>query len=378
MFGSTLLRRPASRTSAVWILFFALALVACARSNPAEPLPAPGRVSLHRADVLIEGMDSQMREALRGEQWLADADDDATVGLIEGIAIADAAYRQASMDRPDLIHPAAILSAARGKPWYLEGLDARTKSLLNAVFRSYAGGMDDSRSPDLAPVLVDTVNESRYAYVMLPSGRQRLVVVAASDGESASRALDAIDKYLPALDRFAGPMPASDPDYLTVVEAPGFEPCLARPESSAIFLGPSCLNPDGIMHEVAHIYFGGCYPDWFTEGIAVFLAEYVTGRLDLYYDAVERSPLTAQGNGLAREATCLSGEARDYEALAGFVFLRDAYQVLGEESMQAFVQSVRGEQQSGRDLLNAIVAQAPEDRRADLEGLIDASFQPGR
>ncbi len=376
MLALTILQRLATRTAAVWILLAGLAFVACARSNPAGGLPTPERLSLHRADVLIEGMDPRMREALQDEPWLAD--DEATVSLVQGIAMADASYRQASRDRTDLVHPAAILTAARSEAWYAEGLDASTKSLLNAVFRSYAGGMEDSRSPDLAPALVETLRENRYAYVALPGGARRLVVVAALDGDSASRALGAIDEYLPALDRFAGPMPASDPDYLTVVVAPGFQPCLARPASFAIFLGPSCLTADGVMHEVAHIYFGGCYPDWFTEGIAVFLAEYVTGRLDSYYDAVERSPVAADGNGLIREASCLSGEPRDYEALAGFVFLKATDDILGDDRMQAFVQSVRGQQHSGQELLDALLAQAPKDRRPELEALIAASFQQGR
>jgi hypothetical protein len=280
--------------------------------------------------------------------------------LVEGI------FREAFEASPESLNalqidsigslPPSMLDVLRSEAWFNDGVDSYETSLL--------GILNSLLTVEEQLAILESGN---YEPVEL-AGRSIAVVYLGDDHVLMTRAQDVIEGWMPKLEAFLGEFRpiglvvdikhVANTNFCHTNGISSFRPGrIALPQEF-------CYQSPVLVHELAHAFIGGRYPDWFAEGIAEAVSYAMTGSRSGYRD----------GSGTIQLESNSSTLSRQYynQAAVGADFLEALYELAGEEQMSAMIQDVSGRSMTGAALLGRI-----REMNADtvaLEGLITTYF----
>jgi hypothetical protein len=280
---------------------------------------------------------------------------------------------------------ADLLSEAERQTWYADGLDNSEKLYIRVLFDSFS--LLSSRGDTSEITAMFTTAMKNPAFIATPAfefdTRELTTIGFGENSDEIATGLGLIDSLVPVLDSYFG---LRDMSYITFVISDMELSCRAFSPFHILLLHPACLGRTTMLHELTHLYMETSYPTWFTEGVAIFLSFQLTNTI------AERSePISAyfQEKGASpqfhRELFADPISTRELyidEQRAGFLFLYEAFKILGEDPMRNALREIRKTTEPtfpprspagpGERIFAILLANAPEDRRAELQRLIDS------
>lgn len=357
------------------------ATTAASASPTVESTTTRDALVRRQRDVLGK-TDGETRAFLQAQDWVSTPDANALV-LLELIARAEECRESMADYRPSGSYERAIevLRSASERPWYLDGLTteelATTADLYEvylALSKIHLGSPIVVAEPGV--MISQAVERGSAGAVVLPrSGRRSLVVLASQDSQAHDVFKQAADT-LPAIERFGGVLNPAGVVFLVldVESLCGQTPTnVSSGAMQLVFIGTKCLSPIAVFHELTHAFLGADYPGWYTEGMADFLASYLTESLNGTYaqyiarlrDSGTRINLNQRFVGLVDPS----------QYAAGFVFIKETFDILGFENMALLARGLRP-RATGAEIVAEMRRLAPVDRRADLEAVIALRVGP--
>ena len=276
-----------------------------------------------------------------------------------------------------------ILTASAAKPWYQDGLSTDDFGALINFYDVYLmlsgihlGSPQLVREPGL--MLVEALERDVAQGFRMPRGGRRSMMVFMDDPQAARDAYQLAADVLPRMEAFASVL---QPAGIVILAVPTDSVCGQTPARIApgvvqlVIVGSRCINQHVIYHELAHAFIGPEFPGWYAEGIAEFIAANLLGTLDLTYAQYR---LSSRGTlPMVELNTRYSSRVPAPQYAAGFTFLKDVYDIIGEAGMGEVVRGQRPSA-SGAVLLDAIRGQTPPDKLPTLEALIEQRVDPTR
>jgi hypothetical protein len=277
----------------------------------------------------------------------------------------------------DFTPPMRILGAAAEQDWYRDSLTNADQHMVIAILQRYvllADLVGRTQIGDPAEALVRALNYETHRHMPLRTSGW-ITILASSEEEALAReAFRILEIHLPVLDRVLGPLTM---DTLTVlvgrIQANGV--CGEASGASIYFLRLDCVGHYVTVHELTHLYLGGAYPTWYTEGVAYFWASFQTGLLRGNY--VDR-PLRDQISGELPLVLLEDRGSHDItQYVAGLLFLEAVYDVIGYEGMTSLSRNLRSTA-TGQHILNEIRVLTPPNKRATMEQVIARHVESDR
>jgi len=290
------------------------------------------------------------------------------------MALADSMYAQVSQRDKSRLHPSDIVESATKLAWYTDGLTAEEKQMISVALRAYFTISSVPELTDPVSAVSRSLAQSSFAYIRTgPSRIVPVLVVSLQDRPDVlgSTVTNVFERLLPKMEDFVvgGSSMETAPPYLIIVVATELQTCYSQPTFRTAFLHPDCVGETALAHEVSHIYFGTDYPDWFAEGVANFIAAYLTNQLDEFRTASRAEVGAAK---LDFDGRNLGQVSRRQQALLGFLLLGDLHHgVLGDDGMRSFLQGARGRNLSGRSIEELAIVGAGAGREAAVRDIFN-------
>lgn len=314
------------------------------------------------------------------EPWLADGVDtyeQAVLDAVSGRTVSIAALRRAledgffretfeanlegmgaiEIDALGSLQP-RMLERLRDEGWFEDGISQYEASLLGILNNLVA-----------VEEQIAILEDGNHQPVELAS-RTIAVVYAGDEPELQAEAHAIIEEWMPQVEAFVGEF---RPVGLIVdlTQRPEVGACHAggnagfRPGHIGLPL-PFCFQAGVLIHELAHVFIGGRYPVWFSEGVAEMVAYHFTGARSGYEGGVGRIELEG--------SYPVFSQAYYDQASAGSDFLEAVYDLAGPDETSSLIRDVGARSLSGHALLERILSMETSDQ-AGLEALITDAFR---
>jgi len=350
------------------ILVFVLAISSACGDSAAEDAETTRAPEFEPTieDIVVNGvlnnvLSATVRENLQRQAWIGDGSYE-TSALVFSIGVAEEVLKPTGMSQG----VEELLLGAEASAWYRDGVSAEDKDALRAAFDGLSLGTKHGPSLPWPSLLLEALNKRMF--VQHSVGNQSLIFLAvAAEPAHARQALALTSSLIQGVRNFWGT--ARFENVLIVVDESSNR-CLVKSPTPFMLLGPSCLEPITIAHELSHL-FTAIAPTWFIDGMAEYASASVNGVLESY-DRPARDYLERNGWEPTFRLNGYPGDSANlHDYASGVLFIKDVSEILGDDAIRRIGRNAKANM-TGEQVLDLIRSESNPSIRAQLDVLISS------